>query len=112
MVGGGDIAVEAALALAERPRAAVTLCHRGERFERAKPANQERLVQAERAGLTVLRGARVERIAVDAVTIATAEGLRDLAVDRVFVLIGADLPLDLLAASGIRVQTHFGTAVA
>jgi len=28
--------------------------------------------------------------------------------NRVFVLIGSDLPTDLLAASGIRVQTHRG----
>lgn len=112
VIGGGDIAVEAALALAERPRAAVTLCHRGERFERVKPATQDRLAQAERAGLTVLRGARVERIVGGTVTTITAGGPRELAVDRVFVLIGADLPLDLLTASGIRVQTHFGTTVA
>ena len=53
VVGGGDVAVEAALALAERPRTHVTLCHRGEHFDRVKPANQARLVEAERAGLQV-----------------------------------------------------------
>lgn len=112
VIGGGDVAVEAALALVERPRTSVTLCHRGDRFDRAKPANQDRLAAAERDGLRAMRGARVERITARAATIATADGPREIEIDRVFVLIGMDLPLDLLTASGIRVQTHFGTAVA
>jgi len=112
VIGGGDVAVETALALAERPGTAVTLCHRGERFDRARPANQERVAAAERDGLRVVRGAQVERIAPGVTTIATAEGARELEADSVFVLIGTELPLDLLTASGIRVQTHFGTVVA
>ena len=110
VVGGGDVAVEAALALAERPGAVVTLCHRGDRFERAKPANQERLAEAEAAGLTILRGAQISEISAAAVTAETASGPRSIAVDRVFVLIGSDLPTNLLAASGLRVRTHHGTA--
>jgi thioredoxin reductase len=90
----------------------VTLCHRGERFERAKPANQARLATAEQGGLHVMRGARVERISGKSVAITGAEGASTLDVDRVFVLIGSDLPVDLLAASGIRVQTHHGRVVA
>lgn len=112
VIGGGDVAVESALALAERPRTTVVLCHRGDRFDRAKPTNQDRLAAAERDGLQVMRGVRVERITDRTVTIAADHGTRQLEVDRVFVLIGTDLPLDLLTASGIRVQTHFGTAVA
>lgn len=112
VVGGGDVAVEAALALAERPHTVVTLCHRGDRFERAKPVNQARLATAEQEGLHVMRGARVERISAKTAVIAGVEGPRELDVDRVFVLIGSDLPIDLLAASGIRVQTHHGLVVA
>ena len=112
VVGGGDVAVEAALALAERPRTTVTLCHRGERFDRVKPANQQRLATAIRDRLHVMYGAQVERFAPGVATIATADGPREVEVDRVFVLIGSDLPVDLLAASGIRVQTHHGVALA
>jgi thioredoxin reductase/ferredoxin len=108
VVGGGDVAVEAALALAERPKARVTLCHRNAQFDRAKPANQERIAEAERAGLHVLRSAQVERFDARSATLQTSEGSRSLEVDRVFVLIGFDLPLELLAATGIRVQTHHG----
>ena len=108
VVGGGDVAVEAALALAERPGTRVTICHRGEQFERAKPANQTRLSEAETAGLRVLRGATVEHITDEGVTVRGAAENERIPVDRVFVLIGSDLPIELLAASGIRVQTHRG----
>ena len=87
----------------------MTLCHRGDRFERPKPENQERLaIVEEKQQLRVLRGARVEEITASAVTIATATGPVQLEVDQVFVLIGSDLPTDLLAATGIRVQRHHG----
>ena len=110
VVGGGDVAVEAALALAERPHTRVTLCHRGERFDRVKPANLDRLTAAERDGLQVLRSAQVERIEARATTIRTVDGTRALDAGRVFVLIGSDLPTELLVSSGVRVQTHHGTA--
>ncbi|MEO8846785.1 MAG: NAD(P)-binding domain-containing protein [Kofleriaceae bacterium] len=110
VVGGGDVAIEAALALAERPKTRVTLCHRGATFDRAKPDNQERLAEAEHAGLEVLRDAQVERIEPHSATIQTDGVTRTIDVDRVFVLIGSDLPIELLAATGIRVQTHRGTA--
>ena len=106
VVGGGDVAVEAALALAERPGTRVTLVHRGVTFERAKPGNQQRLTEAETAGsVTVVRSAEIELIALPAVRLT---GGRTVDADRVFVLIGNDLPIDLLSASGIRVQTHRG----
>jgi thioredoxin reductase (NADPH) len=110
VVGGGDVAVEAALALAERPGTRVTLCHRGERFDRTKPANLDRLAGAEHAGLHVLRGAEVERIGQRSATIRSGDGAKSIDIDRVFVLIGSDLPADLLVSSGVRVQTHHGTA--
>ena len=106
VVGGGDVAVEAALALAERPGTQVTLCHRGEQFDRAKPALQTRL--AESSALTVLRRAEIDAIGDPEVVVRTPDGPRTVAADKVFVLIGNDLPTDLLAASGIRVQTHRG----
>jgi len=106
VVGGGDVAVEAALALAERPGTQVTLCHRGERFDRAKPALQARLAEA--TAVTVLRGAEIDAIDAAHVVVRTADGPQTVTADKVFVLIGSDLPADLLGASGIRVQTHRG----
>jgi len=109
VVGGGDVAVEAALALAEHDPGSLVLCHRGARFDRAKPENQARLAAAERAGaLEVVCEAQVERFAPTGARIVAPGGARDLGADRVFVLIGSDLPTELLASSGVRVQTHFG----
>jgi thioredoxin reductase len=110
VVGGGDVAIEAALALAERPRTTVTLCHRGDRFDRVKPALQERLAaaEAEAEGLRVLRATIVERFEPGSAMIATGDSSATLEIDDAFVLIGSDLPIDLLAASGVRVQTHYG----
>jgi thioredoxin reductase/NAD-dependent dihydropyrimidine dehydrogenase PreA subunit len=109
VVGGGDVAIEAALVLAEQSKTRVTLCHRGRDFDRIKPANQELLAEAEAAGLRVLRSSQVETISNGSATIRTAEGELTLEVDRVFVLIGSDLPIELLTSTGIRVQRHHGT---
>ena len=49
VVGGGDSAVEAALACAAESGTEVTIAYRGEVFNRLKPANRERLAQAEAA---------------------------------------------------------------
>ncbi|MGD2046854.1 MAG: NAD(P)-binding domain-containing protein, partial [Gemmatimonadota bacterium] len=50
VVGGGDSAVEAALAISEEPDALVRLSYRGERFNRIKPANRDRVEAAVRQG--------------------------------------------------------------
>ena len=49
VVGGGDSALEAALACAERARHRVTLAYRGDAFSRVKPKNRERLEAARAA---------------------------------------------------------------
>ena len=55
-----------------------------------------------------MRGCEIDRIEPAAVVVRTPGGVEELATDAVFVLIGADLPVELLAASGVRVQTHRG----
>lgn len=108
VVGGGDVAVETALLLAEQPGTRVTLCHRGPRFDRAKPANQVRLEEAEAAGLEVLRSTEILETAPGRTQVKSGEVTREVNADRVYVLIGSDLPTELLASSGIRVETHRG----
>ena len=53
MVGGGDSAVEAALAISEEQGTSVTLSYRGEAFSRLKPKNRQRIQDAEHEGRTV-----------------------------------------------------------
>jgi len=50
VVGGGDSALEAALALAEQPRVSVALSYRGDAFSRVKEKNRKRLDEAGRVG--------------------------------------------------------------
>ena len=50
VVGGGDSAIEAAIAICEVDGTAVTLSYRGKAFDRAKAKNRERIESARRAG--------------------------------------------------------------
>src|SRR6185436_6425086 len=55
--GGGDSAVETALMLAKEPGTQVTLVHRGEKFDRIKPANLELLEAAKSEGRLAVKTA-------------------------------------------------------
>lgn len=106
VVGGGDSAVEAALGLADQPGNRVTLAYRGETFFRVRRSNRERLQAAvDRGDLELLRRAQLERVEADSVHLAIAgDGETEHRLvpnDRVFVLTGGKLPLDLLAQAGV-----------
>jgi thioredoxin reductase/polyferredoxin len=109
VVGGGDSAVEAALALGATARS-VRLCHRGDGFERAKPENQQKLKKAVDAGkVKTLLGCRLVRIGERDVTFAAASAggvpvEETVANQRVFVLIGTDLPLPFLKKIGVKME--------
>ena len=111
VVGGGDSAVEAALACAAEEGTSVTIAYRGEGFNRVKPANRDRLEAARAAGaIEVLTGAEVAGIASDHVDLVTSGATRRLANDHVIVQAGGVLPTELLRSIGIEVETKFGTA--
>jgi thioredoxin reductase len=108
VVGGGSAAVEAALALAERPGTTVTLCHRREQFS-ARASLIERLLEAERTRrLEVLRNARVTAIEPEQVRLEVEGAAATRANDVVFVLVGGTPPYELLRASGVVLETKFG----
>jgi thioredoxin reductase len=110
VVGGGDSAIEAALALAEQPGNRVRLAYRGTGFARVKPANHERITEAERLGrVQILWESSPTEIGPDFVRLSTpAGGARTLEADQVFVFIGGELPTAFLRACGVEVETHFG----
>jgi thioredoxin reductase len=111
VVGGGDSAVEAALACAAEEGTVVTIAYRGEAFNRVKPANRDRLEAARAAGsVEVLTGTDVARIAPDHVDLVATGATRGLANDWVIVQAGGVLPTDLLRSIGIEVETKFGSA--
>ncbi len=110
VVGGGSAALEAANALAARPRATVTLCHRRRDFTGARAALVERLLRLEKEGMVeVLRDARVTAIEPARVLLDVAGQPAERPNDFVFALIGGTPPYELLKASGIDLETKFGT---
>jgi thioredoxin reductase/Pyruvate/2-oxoacid:ferredoxin oxidoreductase delta subunit len=106
VVGGGDSAVEAALALAEQDGNAVTLSYRRAEFHRLRARNAARLEEAQRAGaLHVVPQSEVVAITPDEVELTVASGptLTRTRVpnDEVFVLAGGTPPTELLTAAGV-----------
>ena len=110
VVGGGSSALEAAIALAERPETRVTLCHRRAEFTGARAALISRLFLLEKEGmLEVLRDARVTRIEPQRVGLEVAGQSVERPNDYVFALIGGVAPSALLRDSGVDLETKFGT---
>jgi NosR/NirI family transcriptional regulator, nitrous oxide reductase regulator len=95
VVGGGDSAAEAALALSQAG-AHTTLIHRGADFHRVKPEIAERLT----AGPLLQIELRTRIRAIDDSNVTLDEG-RQLPADHVFVLIGREPPLDFCRRSGV-----------
>ncbi len=102
VVGGGDSAVEAALALCRSGKNNVTLSYRGDSFRRAHERNREHLLQAQREGrLRVLLNSNVERITAEGVILNHSLGQDTLHNDFVFALIGGEAPEEFLQKIGI-----------
>lgn len=111
VVGGGDSALEAALALSEQPGTTVTLSYRGEAFGRVKAKNRSMLEQAQEDGrLEVLLNSKVRSITAGTVDIKVGDAPRTLDNDAVIVCAGGLLPTPLLQKIGIRFETKFGHA--
>ncbi|MBX3606629.1 MAG: NAD(P)-binding domain-containing protein [Piscinibacter sp.] len=110
VVGGGDSALEAAIALAEQPDTRVALSYRSAAFARVKAKNRERLEAQRLAGrVEVLLASQVRRIGERDVVVEIAGAPRVLGNDAVIVCAGGELPTPLLQKVGIRFETHFGT---
>ncbi|MBQ0957575.1 NAD(P)-binding domain-containing protein [Ideonella sp. 4Y11] len=112
VVGGGDSALEAAIALAGEAGTQVTLSYRGEAFSRVKAKNRDTLAALQQAGrLEVLLASQVERITPDQVLLRRADGqTRALDNQAVIVCAGGVLPTPLLQEIGIRFETKHGSA--
>ena len=102
VVGGGDSAVEAALALAEQDGTDVTIAYRQEAFVRLRSKNKQRIGAQIAAGRVRARfSAQVGAIHPDRVELRVAGVPEPLPVDDVFVLIGGEPPFEQLRRSGV-----------
>ncbi len=104
VVGGGDSALEAAIALTESG-ANVSLSYRKDTFSRAKPDNVEQVnALAESGKLTLYMGTNLQEINDNNVIICGSDN-KDQTIenDVVFTLIGREPPLDFFRKSKIPV---------
>ncbi len=140
VVGGGDSALESAIALAGAG-ARVTLSYRKKEFSRPKPGNIEKLEQLERdptcgaevecpssersapaftrglnttaaaGSITLALGTNVTAITPDKVTLKTEDGKEtEIENDAVFAMIGREPPLEFFRRSGLQVRGDWGAA--
>ena len=112
VIGGGDSAVEAALALAEISGTRVSLLHRRDTVS-AKPKNQLRLDAARREGKIEFVGG-VSPIAIDReVRFRRADSSESgVPADFTFVMVGGELPAPWLRSIGVEVETVHGRVIA
>ncbi len=112
VVGGGDSAIEAALALSRSGTNKVTLCHRGASFQRARERNREQILSAAAAGrLQILLNAQISSIETERVILSTSNGAVTIQNDFVFVLAGGESPDEFLQKTGIEIVEKAVTAV-
>lgn len=111
VVGGGDSALEAAIAIAEQPGTTVAISYRSEAFGRGKPKNRDRLQALESEGrINVLLKSNIKLIEHDKVHLEQNGQAIELANDGIIVCAGGILPTPFLKEIGVMVETKFGTA--
>jgi len=103
VVGGGDSAIETALALSVAPTNTVTISYRKSEFGRIKARNEERLkTKIEAKRISVLWESEVKEIKENVVKLQTKNGDTEIKNDAVFIFIGGELPWTLLKNAGVK----------
>lgn len=111
VVGGGDSAIEAAVALSEQPGTSVFLSYRQEKIFRLKEGNRLRLeasVAAKR--VTTMLPSEVIRIEPDTAILTYKGAEMALPIDYIFIFAGGELPTEFLQKIGIEFTRKFGEA--
>ena len=113
VIGGGDSACEAAIALAEAG-ARVTVSYRRESFHRPKPENVDRVMELAtytpgEGDLSLKMPTDVEEVRDESVRLSTEDGQQTaVRADEVYAMIGREAPLDFFRRSGIQLRNDFG----
>lgn len=104
VVGGGDSAIEAALALGRSGKNRVALSYRGEAFTRARDRNRQAIREAADMGnLLVMFNSRVSEIRENEVVVRTGSETVEIPNRFVFILIGGESPETFLQKTGIDI---------
>ena len=110
VVGGGDSALEAAIAIAEQPGTTVTLSYRSEAFGRGKPKNRDRLKElSENGRIDVRLKSNVKLVEKEKVTLEQGGKVFAIPNDAIIVCAGGVLPTPFLVQIGVIVEAKFGT---
>jgi len=114
VVGGGDSAAEAALAIAAEQGTTVAISCRGDDiFTRPKDKNRQQLKHSvEKKRITVYLEANVKEIGPETVTLTYKGKETEIKNDAVIVCAGGTLPTPMLKDIGVMVNTYYGTAMA
>jgi len=111
VVGGGDSALEAALALAEEKGTFVSLSYRGDAFSRVKEKNRLRLQESQKQRkINVMLKSNVKKIEPEKVILDFAGKLVQIPNHIVIVSAGGVLPTPFLKEIGVMIETKYGTA--
>jgi ferredoxin len=105
VVGGGDSALETAIALGGAG-AHVTLSYRKAEFSRPKSENVDKL-KTLGGSVAVALGSEVVRIEPGHVALKGKDGERKLENDAVFTMIGRDAPLGFFRRSGLAIRNEW-----
>ena len=114
VVGGGDSAVEAAMAVAAEPGTTVSLCARGDEFGAAfggaKPKNRDKLKAMIDAGkIKLYLKSAVKSIKPETAVVKFGDEEAEIQNDGIIVCAGGTLPTPFLKQIGVMVDTKFGT---
>lgn len=111
IVGGGDSALEAALAIADEAGSQVSLSYRSDSFSRAKAKNRDRIDSyAANGKIKLFLPSNLTKIEPTQVTLDYAGNPVNLPNDAVIINAGGILPSGFLKEIGIDVETKYGTA--
>ena len=115
VVGGGDSALEAAIAISEQPGTTVTLTARGESFgaafSGAKAKNRDRLQAASDTGrVSISLKTSPKQINPSSIVLSVDGSETEIPNDAVIICAGGTLPTPFLKKIGVMVETKFGTA--
>lgn len=103
VLGGGDSAVEAAIACSEAG-ARTTLSYRQSALTRPKPENLEKIqALAEQGKIQLEFASKPTKIEEASVTLATPSGEKHIKNDNVLSMLGREAPLDFFRRSGIQI---------
>lgn len=110
VVGGGNAAVESALALSDFGKcASVTISYRRDKFARCRAENRRRIDEAIAAEkVRFLPNSSVTQVVDQAVSLATPGGPIELPNDALIVQIGGTPPTQILKSFGVELVTKYG----